>query len=126
MKQIIFTENAPKPIGPYSQAVIAQGKMLFISGQIGLNPDGNFAGEDIASQTRQAIENLKVITEAAGKDLNSIVKTSIYLKNIEDFAKVNEIYNEYFSTGKPARATYEVSRLPKDALIEIEAVAILD
>lgn len=126
MKEIIFTENAPKPIGPYSQAVMTEGRLMFISGQIGLKPDGNFAGDDITSQTRQAIENIKAITESVGANLNSVVKSSIYLKNIEDFNKVNEIYNEYFSTGKPARATYEVSRLPKDALIEIEAIVVLN
>lgn len=126
MKQTIYTENAPKPIGPYSQAVMAEGKLMFISGQIGLKPDGTFAGDDIATQTRQAIENLKAISESVGANLNSIIKTSIYLKNIEDFNKVNEIYSEYFSTGKPARATYEVNRLPKDALIEIEAVLVLE
>lgn len=126
MKQTIYTENAPKPIGPYSQAVMAEGKLMFISGQIGLKPDGAFAGDDIATQTRQAIENLKAISESVGANLNSIIKTSIYLKNIEDFNKVNEIYSEYFSTGKPARATYEVNRLPKDALIEIEAVLVLE
>ena len=125
MKEIIFTTNAPAPIGPYSQAIKATGTMLFISGQIPLKPDGTLAGDDIAAQTKQSIENLKAIAEQAGAGLNNIVKTTVLLKDMSHFQTMNEIYNEYFSESKPARAAFEVSRLPKDVLVEIEAIAII-
>lgn len=121
--QSIETDRAPKAIGPYSQAVKYE-NLVFISGQIAIDPDTNqFIGGDIRQQTVRVLENIKAILEEAGLNLNHVIKTTIYLKNIEDFSVVNEIYGHYFGEHKPARATVEVSRLPKDALIEIEAIA---
>lgn len=115
--------KAPSAIGPYSQAVDKDG-FIFVSGQLPIDENtGEFAGDDIASQTKQSLENIKYILEEAGLKMKDISKTTILLKNIEDFGIVNEIYGKYFTAPYPARATYEVSRLPKDALIEIEAIA---
>ena len=115
--------KAPSAIGPYSQAVDKDG-FIFVSGQLPIDETtGSFAGEDIASQARQSLQNIKYILEEAGLEMKDISKTTILLKNIEDFAVVNEIYGQFFSAPYPARATYEVARLPKDALIEIEAIA---
>jgi 2-iminobutanoate/2-iminopropanoate deaminase len=125
MKEIIQTEFAPQPIGPYSQGVVAEGKFLFVSGQIPLKPDGTLAGEDIASQTRQSILNIKAIVESVGATLDNVVKTTVLLSDMNNFARMNEVYNEFFGKSKPARATYQVARLPKDALIEIEAIVAL-
>ena len=123
MKTIISTPKAPSAIGPYSQAVDKDG-FIFVSGQLPIDETtGAFAGEDIASQARQSLQNIKYILEEAGLEMKDISKTTILLKNIEDFAVVNEIYGQFFSAPYPARATYEVARLPKDALIEIEALA---
>ncbi|MEJ5172248.1 MAG: RidA family protein [Hydrogenothermaceae bacterium] len=121
--QIIQTEKAPQAIGPYSQAVKYE-NLVFISGQIAIDPQTNqFIGGDVKQQTVRVLENIKAILEEAGLNLNHVIKTTIYLKNIEDFQTVNQIYGEYFKDHKPARATVEVSRLPKDALIEIEVIA---
>ena len=125
MKEIIFTENAPAPIGPYSQAIKA-GNMLFISGQIPLTKDGILAGEDIQTQTRQCILNIIAILENQNATVNNVVKTTVLMKDLTDFPIMNTIYAEYFGDSKPARAAYEVARLPKDVLIEIEAIAVLD
>lgn len=125
MKQIIETGNAPRPIGPYSQAVIAKGHFIFVSGQIPLKPDGSLAGNDIRSQTRQAILNIKTILESAGVTLDNVVKTTVLLTDLENFSAMNEVYNEFFGNSKPARAAYQVARLPKDVLIEIEAIAVI-
>lgn len=125
MKKIIETENAPKPIGPYSQGIIAEGRLVFISGQIPLKPDGTLAGNDIRSQTRQAILNIKSILESAGASLEDVVKTTVLLSDLENFASMNEVYNEFFAKSKPARATYQVVRLPNDVLVEIEAIAVI-
>ena len=115
--------KAPSAIGPYSQAVDKDG-FIFVSGQLPIDETtGSFAGEDIASQARQSLQNIKYILEEAGLEMKDISKTTILLKNIEDFAVVNEIYGQFFKAPYPARATYEVARLPKDALIEIEAIA---
>ncbi|BAA29948.1 137aa long hypothetical protein [Pyrococcus horikoshii OT3] len=123
MKEVIFTENAPKPIGPYSQAIKA-GNFLFIAGQIPIDPKtGEIVKGDIKDQTRQVLENIKAILEAAGYSLNDVIKVTVYLKDMNDFAKMNEVYAEYFGESKPARVAVEVSRLPKDVLIEIEAIA---
>ncbi len=125
MKKYILTENAPAPIGPYSQAILTQGKMLFISGQIPLNKDGEMVGEDISSQTRQVMENILAIIKEVGGDMDNIVKTTCLLNDMDNFDEFNTIYAEYFGKSKPARATYGVTRLPKDVLVEIEAIAIL-
>ncbi|AMM53750.1 RidA family protein [Pyrococcus kukulkanii] len=123
MKEIVFTERAPKPIGPYSQAIKA-GNFLFIAGQIPINPEtGELVKGDIKEQTRQVLENIKAILEAAGYTLNDVVKVTVYLKNMDDFAAMNEVYAKYFGESKPARVAVEVARLPKDVLIEIEAIA---
>ena len=122
MKAINSTK-APSAIGPYSQAVDKDG-FIFVSGQLPIDETtGAFAGEDIASQAKQSLQNIKYILEEAGLEMKDISKTTILLKNIEDFAIVNEIYGQFFTAPYPARATYEVARLPKDALIEIEAIA---
>ena len=121
--KVINSTKAPSAIGPYSQAVDKDG-FIFVSGQLPIDETtGSFAGEDIASQARQSLQNIKYIFEEAGLEMKDISKTTILLKNIEDFAVVNEIYGQFFSAPYPARATYEVARLPKDALIEIEAIA---
>lgn len=118
----ITTKKAPLPLGPYSQALIFD-KFIFCSGQIGINPKLNKLEKGIESQTRQAILNLKSVLEAANSSLKNVLKITIFLKNIKDFNKVNKIYNEFFDQIRPARSTVEVSNLPADALIEIEAIA---
>jgi 2-iminobutanoate/2-iminopropanoate deaminase len=126
MKKIISTNSAPKAIGPYSQAVVA-GPFLFASGQIPINPLTNeLIKAGIAQQTEQVLNNLKAVMEKAGGSMDSIVKTTIYLKNMEDFAKVNEVYGKYFAANPPARATVAVSRLPKDVDVEIDAIAFIE
>lgn len=125
MKEIVQTEFAPQPIGPYSQGIVAEGKFLFVSGQVPLKPDGTLAGEDIASQTRQSILNIKAIVESIGATLDNVVKTTVLLSDMNNFTAMNEVYNEFFGKSKPARATYQVARLPKNALIEIEAIVVL-
>jgi len=119
----IHTQKAPKALGPYSQGIIFD-KFIFCSGQIGINPKTGDLEKDIQSQTKQAIINLKAILEAGGSSLEKVIKTTVYLKNISDFQLMNEIYEKFFNKNKPARATIEVSNLPKGALIEIEAIAI--
>ena len=123
MNTPIYTPNAPAAIGPYSQAVQA-GNMLFVSGQIPVDPaTGNFAGEDIVTQTKQSLTNVKNILEAAGYSLNDVVKTTVLLADIADFAAMNAVYAEFFCENKPARACFAVRDLPKAALVEIEAIA---
>ncbi|MEK6706488.1 MAG: RidA family protein [Bdellovibrionota bacterium] len=124
-KEVVLTDNAPKPIGPYSQAVKAC-CFVFCSGQIAIDPkSGEIKATDVVSQTRQVMENLRAVLEAGGSSLEKVVKTTIFLKSMNDFPKVNEVYASFFATGAaPARSTVEVSRLPKDVLVEIEAVAI--
>jgi 2-iminobutanoate/2-iminopropanoate deaminase len=123
MKKIIKTADAPQAIGPYSQAVEVNG-FVFVSGQIPLDPKtGNLVTGDIREQTKRVMENGKAILAAAGCAMSKVVKSTIYLKNIGDFASVNEIYGSYFPIDPPARATVEVSRLPKDVAIEIDFVA---
>ncbi len=124
MKKIIKTDKAPKAIGPYSQAVKCDSGLIFTAMQIGLVPtSGELKGDDIESQTRQALENLKNILEAAGSGFANVVKSTLYFTNLDDFASVNELYSEYFSDNPPARAAVEVPRLPKGALIGIEMTA---
>ena len=121
----IDCKNAPKAIGPYSHAV-KTGDLIYTSGQVGFSPVTNaFTGDDINSQTRQALENIKAIVEDAGSDMEHVVKVTIYLKDMNDFATVNNIYKDYFPSLKPARSTIQVARLPKDALVEIECVAVV-
>lgn len=122
-KTAILTNQAPKPIGPYSQAVKV-GNMTFCSGQIPLDPkSGQVVSQDVHDQTRQVMDNLSAVLEEAGSCINCVVKTTIFLKSMADFPKVNEVYGSYFKDVPPARSTVEVSRLPKDVLVEIEAVA---
>ncbi len=123
MKNQIQTENAPGAIGPYSQAILA-GTTLYVSGQIPLDPrTGQLVTGGIEKETKQALDNLKAVVSAAGGTMDSVVKTTILLADMNDFAVVNEIYGSYFKAPFPARATFQVSRLPKDARIEIEATA---
>ncbi|MFR5264339.1 RidA family protein [Clostridium sp.] len=124
-KEIINTSNAPSAIGPYSQGVKA-GNMLFISGQIPVNPISNEIPKTIEEQTKQSLENVKAILKEAGATLDSVVKTTVFLTDLNDFVKMNEVYATYFDGEiKPARAAIEVARLPKDVKIEIEAIAII-
>jgi 2-iminobutanoate/2-iminopropanoate deaminase len=124
MKKIINTSNAPAPIGPYSQAVIVNG-MLFASGQIAIDPaSGNLVTGDIKSETKQVMENIHSILSAAGLDFSNIVKTSIFLSDMNNFGQVNEVYGGYFRDDFPARETVQVSRLPKDVNVEISVIAV--
>ena len=120
--KIINTSSAPAAIGPYSQAISANG-LIFTSGQIALTPDGDFLDGTIEEQTQQVLENLREVLKAAESDFSKVVKTTIFLTNMDDFAKVNDIYAEFFGESKPARATVAVASLPKNAKIEIEAIA---
>ena len=124
MKQVVFSENAPKAIGPYSQAIKANG-FLFISGQIPVDPKtGEFVPGGIAEQTRQSLENLKAILAVEKLSFDSVIKTSVFLKDMNDFAAMNAVYAEYFTKECPARACVQVAKLPKDALVEIELIAV--
>jgi 2-iminobutanoate/2-iminopropanoate deaminase len=125
MKDVVLTERGPKPIGPYSQA-IKSGGFLFASGQVALDPRSNeFLAGDIRQQTERVLENVKAILEAGGANLHHVVKTTVFLKDMNDFAAMNEVYGKYFSAAPPARSTVQVARLPKDALVEIEIIASL-
>ena len=120
----IHTDLAPAAIGPYSQAIQA-GNTIYVSGQLPIDPaTGAFAGDDIASQTRQSLTNLKNILNAAGAEMSDVVKTTVYLANIADFTAMNAVYGEFFAAPYPARAAFEVACLPKNALVEIECVAV--
>lgn len=124
MKKIISTSDAPKAIGPYSQAVSANG-FIFLSGQIPLDPEsGEMVTGDIEVQTRRVMENIKAVLMAAGVDFTGVVKTTIFLTNLADFAKVNEVYGSYFESDPPARSTVQVAALPRGASVEIEVVAV--
>ncbi|MFC4023458.1 RidA family protein [Oceanobacillus longus] len=122
MVKAIQTEKAPAAIGPYSQAIQA-GDFLYVSGQIPINPQSGEVVDGIANQTKQVLENLKAILDEAGTDFNQVVKFTIYLSSMENFAEVNEIYGRFLTEPYPARATVEVSRLPKDVLIEMDVIA---
>jgi len=123
MRDVILTDRGPKPIGPYSQAIRANG-FLYVSGQVGLDPkSGEMTGPDIQQQTQRTLENVKGILEAAGLNLHHVVKTMVFLKDMNDFAAMNEVYAKYFTSAPPARSTVQVARLPKDALVEIEVIA---
>jgi 2-iminobutanoate/2-iminopropanoate deaminase len=125
MKTIISTENAPKAIGPYSQAVAWNG-MVYLSGQIPLDPaTGQLVEGGIVEQTERVLQNLKAVLEAAGSDLGHVLKTTVFLKDMAEFAHMNEIYGHYFAENPPARATVEAARLPRDVRVEIECVAAI-
>ena len=123
MRDVILTDRGPKPIGPYSQAIRANG-FLYVSGQVGLDPkSGEMTRPDIQQQTQRTLENVKGILEAAGLNLHHVVKTTVFLEDMNDFAAMNEVYAKYFTSAPPARSTVQVARLPKDALVEIEMIA---
>jgi len=123
-KKVVFTNNAPAPIGPYSQAILIN-NTLYMSGQIGIDPKtGNLNNEDIVEETHQVLKNVEAILREGGLSLDNVVKCTIFLKNMNDFSTVNKIYTEYFRIEPPARETVEVSRLPKDANVEISCIAV--
>jgi 2-iminobutanoate/2-iminopropanoate deaminase len=123
MKDVVLTDKGPKPIGPYSQAIRTNG-FLYVSGQVALDAkSGEFVGTDIRQQTEKTLENIKGILEAGGSNLHHVVKTTVFLKDMNDFAAMNEAYAKYFNLAPPARSTVQVARLPKDALVEIEVIA---
>ena len=121
---VIQTPNAPAAIGPYSQAMVV-GDLLFTSGQIPLRPDGTLNEGNITVQTTQVLANLKAVIEAAGSSLDKVVKTTVFLKNLDDFVAMNKVYAETFGTHTPARSTVQVAKLPRDVLVEIEAIVSL-
>jgi 2-iminobutanoate/2-iminopropanoate deaminase len=125
VKETISTEKAPGAIGPYSQAVKA-GNMIFCSGQIPIDPTtGEFVSNNVAEQTHQVLTNLSAVLEAAGTSLNNVVKTTVFLADMNDFTEMNEIYAEFFNDNKPARATVQAARLPRDARVEIDCIAVI-
>lgn len=125
MKEIISTENAPGAIGPYSQAIKSNG-MLFCSGQIPIDPaTGEFVEGGVAEQTDQVFKNLTAVLQAGGMGLDNVVKTTVFLADMNDFAAMNEVYGQYFDSNKPARATVQAARLPRDAKVEIECIAVV-
>lgn len=124
MRDVVLTDRGPKPIGPYSQAIKANG-FVFAAGQVALDPGtGEMLAGDIRQQTERVLENLRGILEAAGSKLGQVVKTTVFLKDLNDFAAMNEVYARFFAAAPPARSTVEVARLPKDALVEIDVVAV--
>ncbi|MGV3467121.1 MAG: RidA family protein [Heyndrickxia sp.] len=122
--KVIATNEAPAAIGPYSQGIVVN-NLFFSSGQIPLTTEGNIVSGDIKDQTHQVFRNLQAVLKEAGASLETVVKATVFIKNMDDFAVINEVYGEYFSVHKPARSCVEVARLPKDALIEIEVVALV-
>ena len=125
MKETVSTDNAPGAIGPYSQAIKAGG-MVFCSGQIPIDPlTGEFVSDVVSEQTEQVLTNLSEVLKAAGTNLGSVVKTTVFLVDMDDFAEMNEVYGRFFSENKPARATVQAARLPRDARVEIDCIAVL-
>jgi 2-iminobutanoate/2-iminopropanoate deaminase len=125
MKKIISTDHAPKAIGPYSQAIVANG-FAFLSGQIPLDPSTNTMIEgDIAAQTERVLQNMRGLLEACGSSLGQVVKTTVFVKDMGEFAKMNEVYAKYFSENAPARSTVEAARLPRDVRVEIDCIALI-
>ncbi|MDQ1147402.1 2-iminobutanoate/2-iminopropanoate deaminase [Bacillus sp. SORGH_AS 510] len=122
MQNTISTNSAPSAIGPYSQA-IKMGDFLFVSGQLPIHPATNEMPQSVGEQTKQSLENVKAILEAAGSDLQHVVKTTVFIKDMNTFTQINEVYQSYFTENYPARSAVEVARLPKDALVEIEVIA---
>jgi 2-iminobutanoate/2-iminopropanoate deaminase len=124
MREIISTKDAPQAIGPYSQAIKANG-FIFTSGQIAIDPSTQqVVAGDVAAQTERVLRNLSEILEAAGSGLGKVVRSAVFLKNMDDFAAMNQVYGKYFSSAPPARSTVEVARLPKDVLVEIDVIAL--
>jgi 2-iminobutanoate/2-iminopropanoate deaminase len=124
--QKVFTEHAPKPIGPYSQGIIVNGMFLYVSGTVPIDPaTGNVVDGDIKAQTRQVMKNLQQILKAGGVGFDAVCKTTVFLKDMNEFAAMNEVYAEFFGASAPARSTVEVARLPRDVRVEIEAVAVV-
>lgn len=124
MKRVIHTEKAPAALGPYSQGIEVNGT-LYVSGQISFVPETmTLVSDDVKAQTRQSLENVKAIVEAAGYTMKDVVKAGVFIKNMDDFAAINEVYAEYLGDVKPARACVEVARLPKDVKVEIEVIAV--
>jgi len=124
MREVIATKDAPQAIGPYSQAIKAEG-MVFCSGQIALDPaSGTIVGNDVAQQTERVLKNLAAVLAAAGSGLDRVIKTTVFLKNMADFPAMNEVYGRHFKTAPPARSTVEAARFPKDALVEIDVIAL--
>jgi 2-iminobutanoate/2-iminopropanoate deaminase len=128
-RSVICTNAAPNPVGPYNQAIVASGQMVFTAGQIALDPaTGQLVGaEDVAAQTEQVMANLKAVLEAAGANFTDVVKTTVFLKDMNDFAVMNGVYGKFFDDlTAPARACVEVARLPKDVLVEIDCIAVIE
>ena len=127
-KKCISTDKAPQAIGPYSQATVVEtGKLIFCSGQIAIDPESNkLVDGGVAAQTDRVLQNLEAVLIAAGSKFENVVKTTVFLKNIDDFEEMNRVYNRYFAEYRPARATVEVARLPRDVDVEIEAIAYVD
>jgi 2-iminobutanoate/2-iminopropanoate deaminase len=124
-KSIVLTKEAPAPIGPYNQGIIAQGPFLFVAGQVPIDPhSGQVIQGEIKQQTRQVLSNLQAILDSAGLQLGHVVKTTVFLKDMNEFAGMNEVYAEFFKHEPPARSTIEVARLPRDVKVEIEAIAV--
>jgi len=122
--KLVHTNKAPSAIGPYSQAVVVNG-MVYTSGQIALTPDGVMLENDVSIQTKQVLENLSAVLQEAGSSLDKVIKTTIFIANMDDFALINEIYEKAFGSHKPARSTVAVKTLPKNALVEIDAIALI-
>jgi len=126
-KHPVLAKNAPAPIGPYSQAIVASGKMLFTAGQVAIVPStGEIVAGEIKAQTKQVLENIRAILETGGSSLANVVKTTVFLKDMNEFAAMNEVYAQYFGQPAPARSTVEVARLPRDVRVEIEAIALVN
>ncbi len=124
MREAVATKDAPQAIGPYSQAIKAGG-FIFVSGQVAINPPtGEIVAGGVAEQTERVMQNLAAILKAAGSDMDKVVKSGVFLKSMNDFAAMNQVYGKFFSSNPPARATVEVARLPKDVLVEIDVIAL--
>jgi 2-iminobutanoate/2-iminopropanoate deaminase len=125
VREVIATDHGPKAIGPYSQAIRANG-FVFVSGQVAIDPaTQQVVGGDVTAQTKRVMENLEGILRAAGSEFGKVVRSTVFLKNMGDFAAMNEVYGTYFSSAPPARSTVEVTRLPKDVLVEIDVIALV-
>jgi len=126
-RSTILTKKAPAPIGPYSQGIVAKGSFLFTAGQVAIDPStGQIVAGDVKTQTRQVMNNLLAVLQEAGSSMDRVVKTTVYLKDMNEFTMMNEVYGEFFPANPPARSTVEVARLPKDARVEIDVVALIE